>query len=108
MYFVNMIWGDISFMSVEAVKNVNDMKSIKALVSRRMLLLLYINHRENNAIFRRKRKHSYLFGCFSIDVLLQAVLVFLVICIVNMDLKSMKMAVKYVSVKHVVSILVYL
>jgi hypothetical protein len=33
---------------------------------------------------------------------------FRVICIVNMDLKSMKTAVKYVSVKHVVSILVYL
>ena len=45
---------------------------------------------------------------FSIDALFQAVLVFRVICIVNTDLKSMKMAVKYVTVKHAVSILLYL
>lgn len=44
----------------------------------------------------------------SIDGLFQAALVFRVICIVNTDLKSMKMAVKYVTVKHVVSILLYL
>ena len=44
---------------------------------------------------------------FSIDALFQSVLVFRVICIVNTDLRSTKMAVKYVTVKHAVSILLY-